>query len=171
MVATIDRRQLILTQLYDILSGLNVPLLGGPNGPVTIVPGNIVHNRDQLPQELVPGIVLLDADETAIPLPLAPGRTTRVGPALMRMTPEIYIVLDVRSPQNKNVGEDLNTARAAIMDLVLHDKTLLQITGSNGRTTYDGCVTDLARNRVMKGQMGISLTFVYPFIPDEFAAA
>jgi hypothetical protein len=53
----------------------------------------------------------------------------------------------------------------------LHDKTLLQITGSNGRITYDGCVTDLARNRVMKGQMGISLTFVYPFIPDEFAAA
>ena len=49
MVATIDRRQMIITQLFDILSGLSIPLLGGLNGAVTIVPGNIVHNRDQLP--------------------------------------------------------------------------------------------------------------------------
>lgn len=170
-VPLIDRRQLILAQLYDILSGLNVSLLGGPNGPVTVVPGNIVHNRDQLPQEKVPGIILLDADETMFPMPMrAPGRETRPRPSLMKMTPEIYTVLDVRSPQNQNVGEDLNTVRSVIVDRVLHDKTLLLITGDNGWITYDGCVTDLARNRVMKGQMGISLTFVYPFIPDEFAA-
>ncbi len=170
-MAFLDRRQMILTQLYDVLSGLSIPLLGGPNGAVTIVPGNIVKERDQLPAELVPGMIMLDADEVAIPLPMAPGRQTRTGPSLMKLSPEIYIVLDVRQPKNENVSEDLNTARAAILDLVLHDPTLLQITGSNGSITYNGCVTDLARNRVMKGQMGLMLTFVYPFIPDEIAAS
>jgi hypothetical protein len=167
----IDRRQLILTQLYGILSELSIPLLGGLNGPTTIVAGHIVKNRDQLPAELVSGLIMLDADETSIPLSKpAPGRMTRSSTSLMKMSPEIYVVLDVRQPQNKNVSEDLNTARAAILDLVLHDPTLLTITSDNGWITYDGCVTDLARNRVMKGQMGIMLTFVYPFIPDEIAA-
>jgi hypothetical protein len=30
---------------------------------------------------------------------------------IMRMTPEIYVVLDVRPVGNLNVGKDLNTAR------------------------------------------------------------
>lgn len=172
MAATLDRRQLILTQLYDILSGLSIPLLGGLDGPATIATGNIVNNRDELPASLVPGMILLDADETAVPLlQLAPGRETRTGPSLMKLSPEIYIVLDVRKPQNTNVSIDLNTARAAILDLVLHDATLLAYVGANGRITYGGCVTDLARNRAVQGQMGLMIDFVYPFIPDEIVGA
>ena len=36
-----------------------------------------------------------------------------------RGQPEIYVVLDVRKPTNTNAGEDLNLARAAILNLIL----------------------------------------------------
>jgi len=170
MAVKADRRVLILERLVAILTGLSVTLADGS----VIKAGNIVHNRDELPAEKVPGIILLDADEVKDPhFPSLQGRSERPGPGMMKMTPEIYVVLDVRKGalQNKNVGEDLNTARAAILFLVLHDAVIQTFTGSSGSITYDGCVTDLARNRTMKGQMGLSFTFSYPFIPDEFASA
>ena len=161
---------MILSRLMEILSAMTVTLTDG----TAIKAGNIVHNRDELPAEKVPGIVLLDADETRDPrFPDRDGRGSRPGPGMMKMTPEVYIVLEVRkgAQKNKNVGEDLNLARAEIIDLVLHDATLIAITGSGGSIVVDGCYTDLARNRQMKGQMGISITFDYPFIPDEFRPA
>jgi hypothetical protein len=168
MTAIADRRALILARLGTILSGLTVTLTDGS----VIAAGNIVHNRDELPAEKVPGIILLDADEIRDQrFPSLQGRSERPGPGMMKMTPEIYVVLDVRKPHNKNVGEDLLLARAAILNLVLHDKDLQSYTGSSGSITVDGCYTDLARNRQMKGQMGLPITFGYPFIPDEFAAA
>lgn len=167
MTVRADRRALILERLEVLLSGLSVTLSNG-----TLPAGNIVHNRDQLPKEKVPGIILLDADEVRDQrFPTNQGRSAPPAPGYMRMTPEIYVVLDVRIPDNENVGEDLNTARAAIIFLVLGDVTLQTITGSGGAITYDGCVTDLARNRMMKGQMGLSFTFGYPFIPGEFASS
>jgi hypothetical protein len=160
---------MILARLMTILSGFSLTLT---DGTTVIAAGNIVHNRDQLPAEKVPGIILLDADETKDPRFLQnSGRSTPSGPGMMKMTPEIYVVLDVRQPANKNVGEDLILARAAIMRLILRDTGLQAITGSGGSIVYDGCYTDLARNRQMKGQMGLSFTFGYPFIPGEFAAA
>jgi hypothetical protein len=167
MTIRADRRALILARLKELLSGLTVTLTDG----TTIAAGNIVHNRDELPKEKVPGIILLDADEVKDPrFPTRDGRGMPPSPGMMRMTPEIYIVLDVRKPQNTNVGEDLNLARAEILRLVLHDTALQTITGS-GDIVFDGCYTDLARNRQMKGQMGLAITFSYPFIPGEFTAA
>jgi len=120
----------------------------------------------------VPGIVLLDADEIRNPRQIPPTRgmtETRVPPQVMNLTPEIYVVLDVRGIENLNVGEDLNTARLAILSTVLQDQILQKITGPNGSICYDGCVTDLARNRTMKGQLGISITFTYPLLRHEYA--
>lgn len=181
MTARVDRRVLILAQLFDILKGLTITLTGtdaqghtgGQNStPAFVAAGNIVHNRNELPKEKVPGIILLDGDEAKDKrFPDMAGRGQRPGPGMMLMTPEIYVVLDVRKPNNINVGEDLNAARQQIIDLVLHDAGLQAITGSNGSITYDGAITDLARNREMKGQMGLSFTFSYPFVPDEIATA
>jgi hypothetical protein len=165
-MTAVDRRVLILQELESLLGGLDIELTTG-----RIPAGNFVRNRNELPADLVPGIILLDADEVADPRYQRPniGRDLNtVPPQIMKMTPEIYVVLDVRKPQNKNVGEDLSVARAAILRAILLDKTLFQICGSNGQITYDGVVTDLARNRVMQGQMGLSITFTYPFIPGEF---
>lgn len=169
MTASVDRRSLILERLHELFVGFSLTLT---DGIAKIKPGNVVHNRDELPAELVPGLILLDGDEEKDPrAPQVAGRSTPSGPGLMRMTPEIYAVLEVRKPHNKNVGEDLILARAAIMELVLGDPTLQAYTGSNGSIVYNGCYTDLARNRQMRGQMGLSFTFVYPFIPGEFKSA
>lgn len=160
----VDRRSLILTELESLLSGLDIELTTG-----RIAAGNFVRNRNELTTEKRPGIILLDADEVSDPRlpPVATGRGTAIPPGIMRMTPEIYVVLDDRKPANKNLGEDLSRARGVILTAILQDKTLRDITSDNGSIRYDGCVTDLARNRVMEGQMGISVTFTYPFIPSE----
>ena len=159
-----DRRTDILAQVHTLLNSLEITLSDG-----TIPAKNFVHNRNELPKELVPGIILLDADEVSDPrgIQAPPGRGGPPGAKLMRMTPEIYVVLDVRKPNNVQVGEDLNKARLAILGTILNDKTLQAIVGSNGQISYDGCVTDLARNRTMQGQLGVSITFVYPLVPGE----
>lgn len=165
-----DRREEIIERLVAILSGLTIELAGGKNGPSTISPGNFVHNRNELPSGKVPGVILLDADEVKDPRSTLPPRGQvegQVPPQVMKMTPEIYVVLDVRKPDNENVGEDLNTARREILAAILPDSELQALTGSNGGICYDAAVTDLARNRMMQGQMGMSITFSYPLMPRE----
>src|SRR5665647_867478 len=167
-----DRRQLVLNRLYVVLSELTISLAGGPTGALEIKPGNIVQNRNELPKELVPGIIVLDADEIKDPRAQLRERgltETRVPSNIMKMTPEIYVVLDTRGITNKNVGKDLNTARLAILAAVLPDTQLQSIVGANGNIVYDGCVTYLARNRTMKGQLGCSITFTYPLLRNEYA--
>jgi hypothetical protein len=165
---SVDRRQMILDRLVELLQGFTIQLTGTTlSGPLTT---QFVHNRGELPSEKAPGVILLDADEARDPRYIAkpPGRAmTPVRVQVMRMTPEIYLVLDVRKPLNQNVGKDLGAARAALLRLVMLDPVLSQIVGSNGEIVYDGCLTDLARNRVMKGQMGVSFTFVYPLSPYD----
>lgn len=161
-----DRRSLILARLVELLPSLAIEISTG-----VIPPDHFEHNREELPDELLPGIILLDGDEMRDPaFPDRTGRAMRSGPGMMKMTPEVYIVLDNRKPHNTLVGEDLNTARARVVYAVTHDETLDTICGSSGGITFDACVTDLARNRHMKGQMGLVFTFSYPFIPDELVA-
>ncbi len=163
-----DRRAEILGRLEELLSGLTITLSGG-----NIPTGNFVHNRNELPAGKVPGIILLDADEVQDPraIKAADGRQLQPGVQLMKMTPEIYVVLEVRKPANTNGGEDLQAARGAILAAIFTDGQLQGIVGSNGGISYDGCVTDLARNRMMQGQMGLSITFVYPLFPQELQSA
>lgn len=167
-----DRRQEVLDRLEAIFGGLTIDLLGGPNGAVQIVPGHFVRNRNELQKNKVPGIILLDADEVKDPrTPKEPpsGQQLRMPPQLMRMTPEVYVVLDERGVENKNAGKDLNTARLAILNVLMTDRQLWEIVGANGNIVYDGSVSDFARNRTMKGQLGMSVTFTYPLLVQEFA--
>ena len=173
MTDTLDRRQQVLDRVFTLLSELTIPLQGAPNGPVSIIkPNTVVRNRNQMQSDELPAIVMLDADEVRDPraqMP-PPGRVQNAMPdQVMRMTPEIYVVLEVRPVTNLNVGEDLNTARLAILGALMADPTLQSIVGGNGNMTYDGSVTDLARNRTMKGQLGISITFSYPLKGVEVA--
>jgi hypothetical protein len=168
MAAKADRRAFILARSFDILSNLIITISTG-----VIPAGHIVHNRGELPEELRPGLIFLDADEVRDPryVQNAAGRSTPPKSGMMRMTPEIYAVLDDRKPANLLVSEDLLLMRTAVLNALFTDPQLQQFTGAEGSIVYDGCVTDLARNRQMKGQMGLSITFGYPFIPGELATA
>jgi hypothetical protein len=159
-----DRREEILERLDTLLQSTTITLSSG-----VIPAGNYVHNRNELPAALVPGIILLDGDESNDPRTLRqPGlQQNQVPVQLIRMTPEIYVVLDERKPLNLNVGADLNLARRVILATIWPDRSLQASVGSNGNIVYDGCVTDLARNRTMQGQLGMSITFTYPIGPME----
>lgn len=152
-MASIDRRNLILTHLFTVLQRVQ-----GPN--------TYWHNRDGIPQELLPGLVLLDGDEDADRAAESKGRPGST-PNLVTIKPEIYLTLPDRKPLNENVSEDLNLMRKSVLKLVLTDARLEELVGSNGTIYYLGCMTDLARGRRMGGEMGILLDITYILRPSE----
>ena len=170
MAQTADRRQLILAELASLLAALvpTIVLTGTKGTPSNFATGGFVHNRNELPEGLVPGIILLDGDENQGDKVVLPGRIPpRIAPQIMKVTPEIYVVLDVRKPTNFNVGEDLSISRVAILSAIYQDQNLLSLVSSNGRIEVVMTVTDLARNRTMQGQLGLSIAFHYPLLPNE----
>lgn len=173
-MTVVDRRELVLERLETMLSGMTITLSNG-----VIPAGNFVRNRNELPGPdpndpagspgLVPGIILCDGDEAnEAPLAVPPGvQATRMRDQLVKMTPEIYVVLDVRKPQNVLVGQDLNIARQVILAAIMTDAALWNIVGANGNIKYVAAITDLSRNRDMKGQLGMSFSFSYPLLHRE----
>ncbi len=139
-----DKREQILSAIFEVLQG---------------VTGfeSCVRNRDQLPNEKRPALILLDGDEEA--RRDADGRG-RVGssPNRVTMKPEIYIVFDTRKPRNENLGEDLNAARASVLKALIEAPSIAVLCES---IFYGGCITDLAKGRVMEGQVGLAIEFTY----------
>lgn len=141
-----DARESILARLVTIC------------GTVTGVQ-TVIRNGQVTDAAAWPCVIILDADEVA-----QEGEPRRPGPQLVTMTPEIYVVLE-DTPED--VGGQLNTLRARLLKAILNDATLKGLTGANGAIRYEGCATGLARGRSMVGEMGVSLSFTYPFIPSK----
>lgn len=118
------------------------------------------RNRDEISDRHKPAIIIMDADEAAVEG--APMRSGAASPQIISMTPEIYILL---SSEPATVGTQLNAIQSALLSAILNDETLRTITGTNGSIRYEGCATGLSRGRSMEGEMGVSLTFQYPFKP------
>ena len=142
-----------MSRREDILARL-VEVCGEIDGVVLVA-----RNRDELSDRQRPAIVILDADEVAVE-----GDRKRPGPQIISMTPEIYILL---SGDPEDIGTDLNTLLVAVQKAILTDTELNELTGPNGSIRYDGCATGLARGRSMEGEMGVSLSFNYPFDPSK----
>jgi hypothetical protein len=152
-----DRREIILARLAEILAA--VP-------PVQAVVRNVelkvFRNRGDLYTVKRPAILLLDADDV---VQLTP--SNHRAPALVDMTPEIYVLMDLREPPNENIGPDMNALRTAIVRAIFYDQSLVTILGGNGRIRYVGTTTDMASGRAMQGEMSIRLTFTYVLRPSE----
>jgi hypothetical protein len=149
-----DRRELVLQRLLAILATLQTVQ-------------HVVRNRGELPPGKRPAIVLLDADEVARAfVPQQRGRLIAY-PSLVDMTPEIYVVMDLREPDNTLIGEDMDALRIAIIKAITADQELHGILSANGDIRYVGCETDMASGRTMEGQLHIKMTFTYPLIPSE----
>lgn len=144
-----DRREQILCRLTELLGtidGINL----------------VARNRDEISEKSRPAIMLLDADES---VEIGPdGAKPPRSPALISMTPEIYVILGA-TPEE--VGSILNAFRARIIKAILTDETLSSLVGPNGQIRYDGCATGLSRGRSMEGEMGLSFSFIYPLIPAQ----
>jgi hypothetical protein len=152
-----DKRELILLRLKAILE------------TVADVPGGVFRNRGELDDAKRPAIILLDGDEVStrsVSAANSRGSLT-VPPQFVRMSPEIYIVLDARKPHNVLSGEDLNAFRVDILKKIFEDAELKTLLGTNGDIAYDGTTTDMKSGQSMEGQALIKTTYQYVLRPSE----
>lgn len=151
-----DRRSLILNRLFLILQGIDGAEFVG-------------RNRNELPENKRPAILLFDGSETRLDESerALPRRHLGAAPSIIRLAPEIWIVLRQSKPHNPTVGNDLNNFRLAILREVLTDVELQSIVGDNGEIRYEASLTDLTRDGEVKGEMGLAIGFLYPLIPNE----
>lgn len=153
-----DRRERILTRVWELLQ---------------TIPGIAVcvRNRGELPENMRPALVMLDADEEPDLQHNGSRGQLRAPVVIMALRPQIFAVLQDREPKNEGVGEDLSALRRQILPIILPmvtgDETLRQLVGSNGYMRYEGLSTDMATGRAMSGQMQIHLAFGYPFRLEE----
>jgi len=119
------------------------------------------RNLKNLPDEVRPAIVILDADEEVVtPSPSPKGKA----PTVVKMSPELFILDDGRSD---TVGPTMNAHRAAVVKAILTDTELKTLVGPSGSVEYLSCVTGLATGRSMEGEMGVYFAFTYILDPTH----
>jgi hypothetical protein len=146
-----DRREQLLAQLVQI--ALNI------DGIRTVE-----RNKDQIPAQRRPAIVILDAHEEGIEGQFGLGRPL-ASPGIMHLNPEVYIMSGGASA---TLGSDLNAFRLLLLPAVLYDPLLIQLCGTSGGIQYTGCITDLARGGTMEGQMALTFSLHYPLLQADF---
>ena len=151
---SIERREEVLARLFAILEAIN-----GPDGFVTAK-----RNRALLDNDACPAVIQLDGDERVSNTAMGRGRQ-KMSPVLTTFTPQIFILLKYKKPQNIEVGQLLNSFRGKVLRAIANDAQLLALVGPNGDIGYDGCETDLKTGMPMEGQMQINLSISAPFNP------
>lgn len=145
-----DRREEILAQLFAVL--------GDIDGAETVV-----RNRAEFTTDLRPVICQLDGNETVTTRQNRSGRdAAQVTTSMVRLEPQIFVLLKSQKPKNLSVGQDLNAFRSAILKAVGTDATLLSLVTANGSIEYDGCQTDLQTGSTVEGEMQLNIRFLYP---------
>lgn len=143
-----DKRELILQRLEQIM--LTIPGIAAS-----------VRNRGLRSNESRPAIVLLDADEERVTTGGNVRGRARMVPQIMRMRPEIYILMKEKRPTNEEVGQGLNVFRNEIVEKVSNDPTLISLVGSNGGIVYEGFTTDLKSGSWLSGEARLDFSFNY----------
>lgn len=155
-----DRRELILSRLLDIFKGLDGVELA-------------VRNRTLVDGDDLPGMFLMDADESAL-IAQGAARVPDGKPIglsdLCAMTPEIYLQLPVVKPHNQLVGPEINEWRRKIVAAVLSDASLkAYVSEPQGTIRYLEFRTAFGRNRTNDGICQVLFQFIYPHIISELS--
>lgn len=149
-----DPREAILARLL-IVAGAVDTTMGEPRRNETDVTG-----------ANLPAVILFDGREDAVGDP--PPR--RVGgppsPVKMAMTPEVQFRLEAKAPE---VGTKLNLLRAKLIDAVMTDETLLNLTINKVSIDLLGSDTATERGRSMEGGIGVAFTFTYLMRPGQLS--
>lgn len=155
----LDRRELILAQLFAILNSVKT---ANPNDIKTVV-----RNRALLKTEKRLGIVLLDGDETSrLNRDRMSGRGEGFTPSILQMRPQVFILAQEQRPTNEDLGPDVNGVRNKIVQAVASDAMLKTLYTANGSIVYNGTVTDMKSGGAVTGLMMLDFSIMYPLIPD-----
>lgn len=149
---SVNRREEIFEQLFTIL--------GTVTGFETKVRNRALRSNDDLP-----GIVLMDGDETATKNEPGRGRPG-MATSLTVMQPQIFILLKNKLPTNTNAGQELNAFRGEIIRAIAADAQLKALIGPNGAITYDGCETDLKSGGALEGEMQLNFSITSVMNPN-----
>lgn len=164
-----DRRELILQRLLVILQGIT--------GFGTVTKINLVARNYKLADyaSMTPALILLDGSETTplalvAPVRARPDAPTVMRPALARMLPQMFVVLEDRTPENVNSGSDINAWRALTVSLLAVDTTLRDLVTGSGKIDYIGMDTDMQTGSTMDGRGQLHIAIEYPVNMDELTA-
>src|SRR5215468_2638112 len=148
-----DVRELILQRLKAILDDLGAETAW--------------RDREDVKPEQTPTLILLDGSETKRTA-TAGGGHTRMPPAIMEMTPQIWVQLTPRADAaNAGVGPELSEWRRKILDAIFNDMQLAVLQGENGELEYRGIRTDMEFGSIMLGNEILELALTYLFDPDD----
>jgi hypothetical protein len=167
-----DRRERILQRLLVIMQSItSFGTIGPPNKPIQLVARNY-KLADYTAK--TPALLLLDGSETTPPASIAPVRarpdaTTLMRPALARMLPQMFILLDDRTPENVSSGSDMNAWRAKMVTLLATDTALRDLVTGSGKVDYIGMDTDMQTGSTMDGRGQLHIAIEYPVNMDEIA--
>lgn len=127
------------------------------------------RNRALIANDKRPACVLLDGDERPGLQRIERRGRPEIGmaPAILRMSPELYIIMDEKRPTNDDIGPLLNAKRIALSKAIVNDAALKVLLGANGGITYSGCVTDLKSGSPLTGQMRLDFVYTYVFNPKS----
>jgi hypothetical protein len=150
---SLARREEILNRVFEILE---------------TIPGLVTkaRNRGLMDNDMRPCGLLLDADEQTIVTGAGRGRQ-KMQPVIVKMMPQIFIVLKGKKPANEGVGAELNDYRAKIITALNDDAQLLALIGPNGDISYDGCLTDLKNGSTWDGQMQLDFSITTIMDPNR----
>jgi len=154
-----DRRSQILNRLQAILGEVIADIAGTP-APL------VFRNRDQIPPDKLPAMLLLDGIEDTVLTKKSP----RGGPSssIMALKPEIFALLKHKPLESESAyAPEMNAYRNAIYVRIMFDAQLLNIMGDNGGIEYRGFQTDMQTGRSMWGELQLFFIFHYPLIPSE----
>jgi hypothetical protein len=145
-----DRREEILARLVEIAGA---------------IPGarNVYRNRLKLTASLRPAIVVLDGDEVGtvgeFALGSAPNR-----PSIMQVNPLIYLMAGDNAA---TIGSDMSGLRLPMIQAVLADSALQEITTNTGGIQYQGCTMDLGQGQTTEATLILSFSLHYPLLTAE----
>jgi hypothetical protein len=149
-----SKREDVLARVFEVLSGI-----AGFQSKF--------RNRGFADQDARPIVILMDGDEKVnSQIADRPGRV-KMSPVVMVMSPQVFIILKNRQPQNENTGQDLNAYRKLIIEALANDTTLLSLIGLNGDIFYTGCETDLKSGAAVEGQMRLDFTISCVLKPTD----
>jgi hypothetical protein len=153
-------REQILAQIAALLEGVS-----GLAG--------FYRDRGDFQEFQLPAVLLLDGSEELVS-EILPRKTVYMPPAIMRLQPEIFVLLKRRDDASNltvndgvaaPIGPEISFWRDLVLSTLINDSVLAGLLTTTGQIVYRGCQTDMATGRTLYGELQLFVDFHYVWEP------